>query len=65
MMSLPTKMNNFCTKDNCLIKGTYLGENILYYIRLSCDQKIHTQLNQNEYSKSTKEEWIMVIFDKL
>lgn len=65
IVSLPTKMCNCCKKDHCQMKGAYLTENVLYYTRLSCDNKTDTQLYQNEYSESTNEEWIGVIFYKL
>ena len=58
-------MCNYFKKDNCLTKGAYIKENVLYYTKLSFCKKSQAQLEQNEHSESTKEEGIITIFDKL
>ena len=37
------------------MKGGYLTENILYYTKLGCDDKNHTQLDRNEDIETTNE----------
>ena len=36
-----TKLRNCLKKENCPMKGACLTENILYYARISCDDKTY------------------------
>ena len=46
-----TKLCNCLKKENCPMRGACLTENILYYARISCEDK---HINRNCIKESTK-----------